>query len=250
VKNRMLRRAYFRKGGGYKNFGVAWNKVYAKSFVEKHNLSFPLGYYEDIVWNAECIMRASAIYVIPDVLIYYRQRPGSILRSTDPRHFDTIARHREIVRILRSEPQLKKDFADALRVYSRNQMFATIHLGGRIPKGQEGRYLLEVSETLKMYDGLIGRRKSTIREKTARTGSYFLYRVYRYLEFKEAKIKAWRKEMPSIIDRRVHRSYKWLYRNVFMKLPIKNDRVIFDSFWGNKPDGNPLAIYASLRNRP
>lgn len=235
-----------------RNFGVAWNKVYSKSFVDRHNLSFPSCYYEDIVWNAECILRAGSIYTIPDVLVFYRQRPGSILRSTDPRHFDTIKQHREIIRVLSADLELADKYAQDLRKYSRNQMFATLHLGGRIPAGSEGKFLKEVSKTLDMYDALIGARTANLRERTARTGSHFLYRLYRFADLNEPKVKAYlnhtKQRIQRPFEKRLHRSFKWFYRNLFLRMPIKNNRVIFDSFWGQRPDGNPLAIYNAIAN--
>lgn len=180
-----------------RNFGVAWNKVYCRKFIERHALSFPTGFYEDIVWNAECLMRAQAIYVLPDVLYFYRQRPGSILRSTDPRHFDTICRHRRLIAILRAEPGFVAGFGALLRRYSCNQMFATLNFNARIPRGEEGRYLREVGGTLRMYDDLLGRKAFSLRETIARSGSYAAYRTYRYFERKveecEAMLGRWRK---------------------------------------------------------
>ncbi|MFK4824870.1 glycosyltransferase family 2 protein, partial [Paenochrobactrum sp. BZR 588] len=73
-----------------KNFGVAWNKAYKKSIINDMGFSFPNITYEDIVWNASWISLTENIYVIPDNLIYYRQRTGSILRSTGKQHFDTL----------------------------------------------------------------------------------------------------------------------------------------------------------------
>lgn len=171
------------------NFGVAWNKVYARSFVMQGNLNFPTCFYEDIVWNAECIMRAASIYVIPDVLVLYRQRPGSILRSTDIRHFDAIRQHRRIAEILSREAELAANYAGELRNYSRKQMFATLHNGGRVPAGSEGRFLLEIVRTLAIYDRLMDPPKRSLRERVASLGSFPLYRAYRFVDVQETKIR-------------------------------------------------------------
>lgn len=162
------------------NFGSAWNKVYARDFVRRHGLCFPEGFFEDIVWNAECIMRAGSIYVIPDVLLHYRQRPGSILASTDVRHFDTIRQHRAIVGLLAREPALKADFGDVLRDCSAAQMFSTLHTAWQIPRRLKGRYLRQLVQTLANYDALLGVRRKRGRERAAATRIYPAYVACRW----------------------------------------------------------------------
>jgi len=161
-----------------KNFGSAWNKVYARDLVARHRLSFPDVLYEDIVWNAECIMRARSIYVIPDVVLHYRQRAGSILSTGGVRHFDTILQHRAIVRLLTQEPALSTDFGTALRTYSSAQMFSTLHTAWQIPFGLKGKYMREMVQTLAQYDALVGKRHRSWRERMAASGIYPLYRAY------------------------------------------------------------------------
>ena len=65
-----------------RNLNVAWNKVYATRLIADNALRFPDGYYEDIPWTYACILLAGVVHSLPDVLIRYRQRDGSILPPT------------------------------------------------------------------------------------------------------------------------------------------------------------------------
>lgn len=173
----------------FKNFGVAWNKVYKKSFIHKNNLNFPTLYYEDILWNVQCIINAKSIYVTQAQLIYYRQREGSILRSSSMKHFDAIIQHNNIVSLIENNSDLIKVYGQALRNYSRNQMFSTIDKRGRIPRGEEGLFLKLINKTLKKYDEVILTNKSEIRlllsrqkirEWASLTGNYTIYEIINF----------------------------------------------------------------------
>lgn len=172
-----------------KNFGVAWNKLYKKSFIEKYNFKFPSIYYEDILWNIECIILAERIFVTQAKLIYYRQRHGSILRSTSMKHFDAIKQHNSIISFLESNKHLIESYGVPLRNYSRSQMFATIDIKGRVPAGTEGDFLKLAYKTLKKYDQILFANKTIphslmikhrLREWVSSTGFYSIYCIGRF----------------------------------------------------------------------
>ena len=56
-----------------------WNKVYKKSYLEKNNIRFPEGGYEDISFSYRALLSASSIAVIEYPLYYYRQRSGTVV---------------------------------------------------------------------------------------------------------------------------------------------------------------------------
>ncbi|WP_374834241.1 bifunctional glycosyltransferase/CDP-glycerol:glycerophosphate glycerophosphotransferase [Paenochrobactrum pullorum] len=238
-----------------KNFGVAWNKVYKKSFIDHNKLTFPQLYYEDIVWNMQCILLASSVYVTQAQLVFYRQRPGSILRSTDMKHFDSITQHNGIISFLEDNPNLIEDYGIPLRNYSRHQMFATIHLGGRVPVGKEGKFLKLAYKTLKRYDKLLANNgvyahapNHKIREKVASLGIYPLYKALRLTErLKKKYFTPYAERIHKYCSPKKHRFLEVLYTNVLVKFPVKKNRVLFDSFWGHKTDGNPLTLYKALQ---
>jgi glycosyltransferase involved in cell wall biosynthesis len=62
-------------------FGYAWNKLYRKSFIDKHNLQFEKGtsLVEDILFNAQVYKRVSKITVVNEALYHYLNRPSATL---------------------------------------------------------------------------------------------------------------------------------------------------------------------------
>lgn len=66
----------------------AWNKVYKASlFAEENGYRYPLDtWYEDIPVTSMIFAKAGKIAYLPECLIHYRQREGSIMANTsDPR---------------------------------------------------------------------------------------------------------------------------------------------------------------------
>jgi CDP-glycerol glycerophosphotransferase len=66
---------------------VAWNKLWRRSFLEQHRLSFPEGvYHEDIPMVVPAHYLARAVDVVRDPVYLWRLRTGSITtRRTEPR---------------------------------------------------------------------------------------------------------------------------------------------------------------------
>jgi len=60
----------------------AWSKLYRRSFIIKENIRFIDGIrYEDIVFNFLCMIKADALYCIPDRKYIYRIRRNSIMTT-------------------------------------------------------------------------------------------------------------------------------------------------------------------------
>lgn len=61
---------------------VAWNKLYRRALFQ--TIRFPEGrYYEDIATTYRLLLQADRVVCIPDVLVHYRIRSGSISKSHD-----------------------------------------------------------------------------------------------------------------------------------------------------------------------
>ena len=63
----------------YKKGGFIWAFMFRKSFIQKHNLTFPVDMKlaEDEIFMTEATYKAASIVRIPDVLYHYFQRPDS-----------------------------------------------------------------------------------------------------------------------------------------------------------------------------
>jgi glycosyltransferase involved in cell wall biosynthesis len=143
-----------------RNFGVAWNRLYRRSFLENHKLTFPRGLYEDICWNTKVLALAELIYVIPDILTMYRQREGSILGSRGNQHFDTLGANRRVIEFLRARPDLIEDFGLAAYRYTQRQLIVTFRK--RIPKQSRANYIMELDAIISDYEKLLGVKRRSV----------------------------------------------------------------------------------------
>ena len=70
---------------------IACNKVYKRSFLKKHNLSFlPNNYNEDDLFNFQCFLKANKIAIAPNTYYHYYQRTNSITHSFSKKHIDDL----------------------------------------------------------------------------------------------------------------------------------------------------------------
>ena len=61
----------------------AWNKIYKKDFIEKHNIKWSDGkLYEDLEFFCEFYFQSDRTYLIDDCLYNYRVRRGSIMNKS------------------------------------------------------------------------------------------------------------------------------------------------------------------------
>jgi glycosyltransferase involved in cell wall biosynthesis len=93
------------RGNLMQDFQTAWNKLYMREFIANSGAQFHNGYYEDIPWAYTLLMRAHTVFVIDLPLYNYRQRRGSILQSTDNRHFDAVVMWSHVADYLERNPQ-------------------------------------------------------------------------------------------------------------------------------------------------
>lgn len=84
----------FRALAGQYNFGVVVspspvNKLYRRTFLEKHGISFmEKVYYEDVLFAFQTLLAQGRVISIPNVCYHHFRRAGSIVQSLTQRHFD------------------------------------------------------------------------------------------------------------------------------------------------------------------
>lgn len=219
------------------SMGVAWNRVYKRSFIDKNGLKFNRRYYEDIDWNFAVILKASSYYVIPDRLVSYRQRSGSITKKVDPRHMDMLAQYRDVIAMFRANPKKSKPYERQAYRYAKGQIFNVVASGGRLPSNLYRPFLTQAASLLKEWRGNIGFNKLDSQILAASTGVFPLFRL----------VTKYRKKIRGVKLPKLGQATKlWLYRNVFLRLPLQHDKAVFESYWGRKIDCNPEAIAAGL----
>lgn len=230
--------------GLIQNLNVAWNKVYRHDFIRGNQLRFGEGFYEDIDWNFRALLLANEIATIPEVLIHYRQRDGSILRSTDPRHFDVFDQWKKVIDFLRSDPSLAATYGNAVQRYAYRQVTSVLDNKERIPPSLKRDFFTQMSSLWKAFESIGtkisqgGHRKI---DYLIRNDYYAVYRVFRlYID-----------NFQSRVPKRITRAHDDLklaaYHHVMLRAPINPKRVLFDSYWSKKMDCNPYYIFQQMQ---
>ena len=71
---------------------AVWNKMFKTDFLKKNNLTFKEGiWFEDLEFIFRAFYFANKISKVTEILIGYRQRPGSIMKTVSPKIFDKIS---------------------------------------------------------------------------------------------------------------------------------------------------------------
>lgn len=88
---------------------TSWNKVYRRSLLLEHKITFPVGYlYEDIAYVLEAFLNAKGIDIIDKPVYKWRWREGNNHSITQQRNNLTLVEHRMIA--VRKALKLAKDF--------------------------------------------------------------------------------------------------------------------------------------------
>lgn len=228
----------------FRNFNVAWNKVYRKEFIKKINVEFALGFYEDIDWNVKCLSLANVVYVVPHALIAYRQRSGSILRSRNSGHLDALKRQEATFEFLMSNPEISKLYASEIFLQARSQIYNVVRDGTRLPKSDVPGYLKGANSLMGRYRDKFELPSRGFIEKAASLESYYVLNAADYIKRIVSKNK-----VRNLFVKVKKRLKVALYRGVFIRLPVSRRKFVYSSYWGQKIDCNPLAIYEEVKSR-
>jgi CDP-glycerol glycerophosphotransferase (TagB/SpsB family)/glycosyltransferase involved in cell wall biosynthesis len=230
-------------------FGVAWNKVYRRSFLDGLGLRFRVGLYEDINWSFPILLAAGRLRTIPDVGVYYRQRVGSITRSTSPAHFDVIGEYRNLLGRLKANPDLLTHYGEALYRCARRQVFHVFDQD-RIPSDMRKTYIRDAFAHMTEWREALKIRSRDTALLAWQKGGYAGYRALTLARPRVLKtLDRARKVKRAVLGRaralrdRLRRLTAATWRRV---LPLRDNKVFFESYWGAKADCNPLAIARGL----
>jgi CDP-glycerol glycerophosphotransferase len=230
-------------------FGVAWNKIYRRSFLDHHGFRFRVGLYEDINWSFPILLTAGRLHTIPDVGVFYRQRVGSILRSTSRAHLDVIDQEKSLLEWVRAKPQIMNDYGAALFRTVRRQLFHTLEQG-RIPKESAPSYVSETFGLIKEWRSCLSIKTRDIALLAHEKGGYAGYRAFHFARpWAKRIVKAARRTGSATVGnlRRLRDGGRRGAAAVVRRLrPVSPKKVFFESYWGAKADCNPLAISRAL----
>lgn len=134
-----------------RNVYVPWNKAYKTSFVKETGTNFPDGLYEDIYWSIILLIKSAKAHYISNVITNYRQRKGSITKSTSPRHIDLIKQYQAVQNFLTGFPEYRENYGRKIYRSCRAQIFGAIRVGYRLPKELEKQFMISSYRLLRNW---------------------------------------------------------------------------------------------------
>lgn len=232
---------------------VAWNKVYRRAFIEEHVLRFPKGYYEDIPWTYPVFGVAQSVISIDEVLYLYRQRwSGSILRSTDVRHFEIIDQFERLAAKVRELDLRESERHLIYHAAFRNIVTLVTSQRGRLPDGRIREYYTKARAAVR------ANVDPSYTPPTAGSKSRYMRWMWS-MDFRKFEL-AWRtaaaarstraaglKVMgPAIkLARKIYHS-QYSYRYFVKRTSVSGDIAVFENLWGRSPRLNCLAVYEQI----
>lgn len=99
-----------------------WNKMFKKSFLQKNNISFPVGKkYEDASFMLSALLKAKCIAKVNRALVYYQVHAGSETMSMNERVFDIFDILLQIQDIYQNV-EMNKELMDYLTYFAINRI--------------------------------------------------------------------------------------------------------------------------------
>jgi CDP-glycerol glycerophosphotransferase len=222
---------------------VAWNKLYRRDLLDRFDMRFPEGYYEDVPWTYFLLCAAERIATFDLVAIGYRQRwTGSILRTASGRHFDILDQIDRLFEKLDELPELDR-WRGPLWDRCASHLITILGSGEkRVPPGQRRELFVKGSETLRRHmpqghEPAWGPRG--IKARLIKGDAYWTFTLLESLNAARIRtaghrnqIKSWGKVGAYAAARR---------RTIDERL------AVYSCLWNRAPSGNPNAIFEAAR---
>ncbi|MEU9039522.1 bifunctional glycosyltransferase family 2 protein/CDP-glycerol:glycerophosphate glycerophosphotransferase [Streptomyces sp. NPDC048352] len=230
---------------------VVWNKAYRREYVEREQLTFPPGLYEDTPWTYPALLAAESVAVLDRVCVHYRQRrTGSILTTTSRRHLDVFDQYERVFAQLAARPELER-WRPAVHRRMAEHFCAVYADPRRLPRAARAEFFARASALLRRHrvPGRAGSpplsltRTDRLRHTLMRLG---LRRAYRLgSAVRAAALAAGR--AGSTLGRGLRESALRLHYRVQRLLPLRPELAVFSAYWHGGYACNPAAIEAKLR---
>lgn len=223
----------------FSNFNVAWNKAYKKSFLVENNLKFTKGYYEDIPFNYASIILANSISVVSYAGYKYRQREGSILNSKSDKHKDIIDQYEHLFSIM-DEINVNSEMKSCIYKIFVNHIYVLLFKErARLSCLAEkeiiigARRLINSIVEFHLLDGIESYKLIYIKNVNTNINE-----VVSILRSFLVKVKS----KSNVKTKLSMRCKLFVYKYLFLRLPILSDVAVFESYWGRSYNCNPKSI--------
>lgn len=242
--------------GLFRMFPSAWNKVVRRNLLAELDLPFPPGIYEDIPVMLPLLCAAETVAVLDEVCLHYRQRPGSILRSSGERHLQVLDQYE--LAFTRLDALGLRGRTCAPHVYAFMVQHLFLLLGtDRISPEHRARYFRRASELARRHRP-VGHRPpggvDGLRDRLLLAGVWPLARIaragYRAARVPAARLGPAATSLRRTSSRQRPRAVKavlGLYYLLQLRRPVDPDLALYSAYWGRGYACNPAAIDSAAR---
>jgi len=121
---------------------AVWNKLYRAAFLEKNNLFFLPGYwFEDLDFVFRAFYFANKVVKTDKLLVGYRQRSGSIMKSISLKIMDKMAVMDKIAAFLKTEGKFER-YESMYKVLYLKMMFSIVYICMKNGKDESSKEII------------------------------------------------------------------------------------------------------------
>ncbi|MCW2919107.1 MAG: hypothetical protein JWN52_7175, partial [Actinomycetia bacterium] len=232
----------------------AWNKVVRREFLAGLGLRFGTGFYEDIAVTYPMLLAADRLALLDRVCYYYRRgRPGAILSTSSPKHFDLFAEYERIFAFIAGHPAIGSELTKV--VFDRTVRHAlTVHATpGLLPARWRREFLRRLGRYFRAYrpagythpGGLRGLQYRLVERDADRA-----YTLLQPLNKARISLREGAGRIRGALRSAVRRGgtgARLAFYRLFTCLPIRQELVVYAAYWYGGYACNPRAIYEKAR---
>ena len=130
---------------------IACNKLVRRDLLDRLNLRFVDGWYEDTPFSFPLLIGARALTTLPLPLLNYRQRDGAITRTFSPRHIEVLSQWDHAIEHASALPHSNRRVRAALSQLMVRHSTAVLMKHERIPKRLQKPYVQELRRLFKHH---------------------------------------------------------------------------------------------------
>ncbi|MCW2884242.1 MAG: CDP-glycerol glycerophosphotransferase [Streptosporangiaceae bacterium] len=232
----------------------AWNKVVRREFLAGLGLRFGTGFYEDIAVTYPMLLAADRLALLDRVCYYYRRgRPGAILNTSSPKHFDLFVEYERIFAFIADHPAIGSELTKV--VFDRTVRHAvTVHATpGLLPARQRREFLRRLGGHFRAYRpagyayprGLRGLQYRLVERDADRA-----YTLLQPLNKARISLRKGAGQLSGVMRKAVRRGgtgARLAFYRLFAFLPVRQELVVYAAYWYGGYACNPRAIYEKAR---
>ncbi|MFY1668961.1 bifunctional glycosyltransferase/CDP-glycerol:glycerophosphate glycerophosphotransferase [Plantactinospora sp. WMMB334] len=232
-----------------KLFHVAWNKIFRRDFLVRHEIAFPTGLYEDVPVGFPVLILADRITVLERVCVYYRQRRrGAITSTPGYRHFEVFDQYDRLFAQLDGIGERAAPFRTLVFERMMFQCLLVLENPERVARSQQREFFAALASAYARHLPAAGYARPGGRGRVkhllvARRG-YAPWLVLRTILKLRRRIGSQLRRVQQVV--RLRTRLRMLYHRLQTHRPLDEKLAVFSSYWGSGYGCNPAAIHEKM----